>query len=131
MEEETKKKIEEAVTAILDAADMEDMTEFKVRSMAADRLGLDLSSPDHKRFVRGVVESFLLSKQPHPHTDAPAAGSGDDDDEGKPAASDADAGGGGEKEYDEEGDLIICRVCDVRISICVCCLGLKLCALCF
>ncbi|KAF9616407.1 hypothetical protein IFM89_029661 [Coptis chinensis] len=42
---------------------MNEMTEFKVRKMAGDKLGFDLSSPEPKKFVRQVVESFLLSQQ--------------------------------------------------------------------
>ncbi|GKU87926.1 hypothetical protein SLEP1_g2253 [Rubroshorea leprosula] len=59
--EEIPRKIEETVKEILRTADMEEMTEFKVRAAASERLGIDLSDMEHRRFVRGVVESFLLS----------------------------------------------------------------------
>ncbi|CAN1215892.1 RNA polymerase II transcriptional coactivator KELP, partial [Linum perenne] len=35
-------------------------TEFKFRVFACMRLGMDLSDIEHKKFVRGVVESYLL-----------------------------------------------------------------------
>lgn len=57
----TREKIEETVKEILKHADMEEMTEFKVRMTASERLGLDLSDADNKKFIRGVLESFLLS----------------------------------------------------------------------
>uniref|UniRef100_A0A2P2JIK2 Uncharacterized protein MANES_05G022100 n=1 Tax=Rhizophora mucronata TaxID=61149 RepID=A0A2P2JIK2_RHIMU len=61
MEPETQRRIEEAVIDVLRRANLEDMTEFKVRGMASVRLGIDLSDIHHKAFVRGIVESFLLS----------------------------------------------------------------------
>ncbi|KAJ6851798.1 RNA polymerase II transcriptional coactivator KELP [Iris pallida] len=36
---------------------MEETTEYKVRTAAAEKLGLDLSLPDRKLFVRKVVET--------------------------------------------------------------------------
>ena len=61
MDEETQKKVESTVLEILRGSDMESLTEFKVRTAAADRLGIDLSIPDRKRFVRRVVEGYLES----------------------------------------------------------------------
>lgn len=60
---EEQEKIRETVIGILKNSDMEQMTEFKVRLAASERLGIDLSDSDHshKSFVRGVIESFLLS----------------------------------------------------------------------
>ncbi|KAJ3684708.1 hypothetical protein LUZ61_013872 [Rhynchospora tenuis] len=60
---ETEKRIEEAVLDILKESDMASMTESKVRSEAAKRLGLDLSVRHRKKFVRKVVESFLTTKE--------------------------------------------------------------------
>ncbi|XP_028126393.1 uncharacterized protein LOC114323108 [Camellia sinensis] len=60
MESESK-KIEETVIEILKDADLEEATELKVRTMAAKRLGIDLSDLDHKWLVRRVVESYLVS----------------------------------------------------------------------
>ncbi|KAE8699801.1 basic helix-loop-helix family protein [Hibiscus syriacus] len=53
--------MEETVKDILSKADMEEMTEFKVRVTASERLGIDLSDLSHKKFIRELVESFLLS----------------------------------------------------------------------
>ncbi|XVF73015.1 hypothetical protein PTKIN_Ptkin12aG0167700 [Pterospermum kingtungense] len=61
MELETLQKIEETVKDILSKADMNEMTEFKVRVTASERLGIDLSDVGHKKLIREVVESFLLS----------------------------------------------------------------------
>jgi len=88
MDEATKKKVEAAVLEILRGSDMESVTEYKVRKAAADRLGIDLSIPDRKLFVRGVVEEYLRSLSSQ-------------EEEGK---------GGGKREYDDQGDLILCRV---------------------
>ncbi|CAL9232677.1 unnamed protein product [Arabidopsis halleri] len=61
MEIVTIQKIEEAVKGILREADMDQMTEFKLRIDASAKLGFDLSGTDHKKLVRDVLEAFLLS----------------------------------------------------------------------
>ncbi|KAB2003083.1 hypothetical protein ES319_D11G107200v1 [Gossypium barbadense] len=61
MEQETRQKIEETVKDMLSKADMEEMTEFKVRVTASEWLGIDLSDFSHRKFIRELVESFLLS----------------------------------------------------------------------
>jgi hypothetical protein len=57
MDEETKKKVEATVLDIL----RESFTEDKVRDAASERLGIDLSAPDLKPFIRGVLEGYLRS----------------------------------------------------------------------
>ncbi|KAJ8467056.1 hypothetical protein OPV22_029608 [Ensete ventricosum] len=130
MDEETKRQIAETVLEILRDADMTSTTEFKVRSLAAEKLGIDLSHPDRKLFVRGVVESFLVSQN---------SNDGHDDDKSDPRQEqeevaveqpegdreeeeeeeeDEDEGAKkrrrGPKEYDDDGDLIICRLSSKR-----------------
>ncbi|XP_068649570.1 RNA polymerase II transcriptional coactivator KELP-like [Aristolochia californica] len=65
MEPETKQEIEETVVDILKGADMQEMTEFKVRNLAFEKLGINLSAHEYKQIVPGVVESFL-SKNSQP-----------------------------------------------------------------
>ncbi|OAY66936.1 RNA polymerase II transcriptional coactivator KELP [Ananas comosus] len=118
MDAETQQKIEATVLEILEDADMESLTEHKVRAMAAEKLGLDLSLPDRKRFVRRVVESFLVSKakehgpkeNENENEHENAKNDGGEEEEGK------DDGGGGQeqREYDDEGDLIICHLSKKR-----------------
>ncbi|XP_013625440.1 PREDICTED: RNA polymerase II transcriptional coactivator KELP [Brassica oleracea var. oleracea] len=100
MDEESKVKIEETVREILNESDMTEMTEFKVRNLASERLGIDLSDKSHKAFVRGIVKSFLEeveSKQQH-----------EEEEEEEDRAKE------GNKELDDDGDLIICRLSDKR-----------------
>ncbi|KFK30674.1 hypothetical protein AALP_AA6G013400 [Arabis alpina] len=61
MEMVTIQKIEETVKSILKEADMDHMTEFKLRIDASAKLGFDLSGTNHKKLVRDVLEAFLLS----------------------------------------------------------------------
>lgn len=61
MEMVTIQKIEETVKGILREADMDQMTEFKLRIAASAKLGFDLSETNHKKLVRDVLEAFLLS----------------------------------------------------------------------
>ncbi|XP_012490128.1 uncharacterized protein LOC105802804 [Gossypium raimondii] len=104
MEQETRQKIEETVKDILSKADMEEMTEFKVRVTASERLGIDLSDFSHRKFIRELVESFLLStveenvdgKQPNT----------------KPVEEEAKEAIKVKKEIEGDGGRIICKLAD-------------------
>lgn len=113
MEPENREKIEETVVEILKNADMETVTEFMVRKMASEKLGIDLSETEHKRFVRGVIESFLeKTNEPEPEDPLRSAkaeveeGEEEEEEEKENLSKQV----GGVKEYDDDGDLIICRV---------------------
>ncbi|XP_074589095.1 RNA polymerase II transcriptional coactivator KELP isoform X2 [Curcuma longa] len=131
MEEELNQKIEAAVVEILRESDMSTTSEAMVRSMAGERLGLDLSSRGRKLFVRGVVESFLASQQDEDEeaVAADASGSGAKNEEESAEQAEADqeeeeeeeeeAGRSTKrsrrpKEFDDEGDLILCRLSNKR-----------------
>ncbi|CAL4974480.1 unnamed protein product [Urochloa decumbens] len=121
MDEATKKKVEETVLEILRGSDMDSVTEYKVRSAAADRLGIDLSAPDRKRFVRGVVEGYLTSlssqeveeEQPQQQGGAGEEAKGDEEEEEEEEEEEAE-GGARKREYDDNGDLILCRLSSKR-----------------
>lgn len=63
MDPDTKLKIEKTVLGILETADMADMTEYKVRKLAGEKLKINLSETHYKKFVRNIVENFLKSRQ--------------------------------------------------------------------
>lgn len=63
MDPDTKLKIEKTVVGILETADMADMTEYKVRKLAGEKLKINLSETQYKKFVRNIVESFLKSRE--------------------------------------------------------------------
>nr|DAD36245.1 TPA_asm: hypothetical protein HUJ06_006885 [Nelumbo nucifera] len=117
MDPETQHKIEETVLEILRSSDMDAMTEFKVRNSAAEKLGIDLSGTEYKRFVRRVVESFLVSKEeeeqvkgtaPDEETkEAEEEGEQEEEEEERKSRNSA-------KEYDDDGDLIICKLSNKR-----------------
>ncbi|KDO76582.1 hypothetical protein CISIN_1g0317922mg, partial [Citrus sinensis] len=52
MKAETKAKIEGTVREILVKSDMTETTEFQIRKQASEKMGLDLSQPEYKAFVR-------------------------------------------------------------------------------
>lgn len=104
-------KIEETVVEILKNSNMDETTEYKVRKMASEKLGLDLSPPERKQLVRKVVESYLADLQ----SKAEAAEAAQQAEEEEPEEEDDEEEQrkrkrGGAKEYDDDGDLIICRV---------------------
>ncbi|XP_010924916.1 RNA polymerase II transcriptional coactivator KELP [Elaeis guineensis] len=111
MDAETQRRIEEVVVEVLESSDMTTMTEYKVRKAAAERLGLDLSFPDRKRFVRGIVESFLVSKKDESPQQQQEQEPQEEEEEEE---EDAKKGNRREKEYDDEGDLILCRLSTKR-----------------
>ncbi|KAL6182392.1 hypothetical protein ACLB2K_043814 [Fragaria x ananassa] len=98
METETQRKIDETVRRILEESDMDQVTESKIRKQASQELGLDLNKPPFKAFVKQVVESFL-DEQQRKHEEAEEA----EGEEGKQ-----------EREVDENGDIVICRLSHKR-----------------
>uniref|UniRef100_A0A2N9FE29 DEK-C domain-containing protein n=1 Tax=Fagus sylvatica TaxID=28930 RepID=A0A2N9FE29_FAGSY len=99
MEPEIQERIEKTVRKILEESDMEKMTEHKIRKHASAELDLDLSDPPFKAFVRHVVESFLEQQQQQQQQEE---------------QEQEQEQGDRSKEYDDEGDLIICRLSDKR-----------------
>lgn len=112
MVSETEKRIEETVLEILENSNMDEVTEFMVRKSASEKLGLDLSDPTRKKFVRQVVNAFLNEqnsreaerKAREEEGEEEAEEEEDEEDDGEKKRK------SGNKEYDDEGDLIICRV---------------------
>lgn len=130
MDEKTQDKVEAAVLEILRGSDMESLTEYKVRTTAADRLGIDLDLPLHKRFVRRLVEDYLKSlaeeedrkqkgssrkeaKKKQQRQEEEEEQEDDAEKEGEEEEEEGEKGGEG-KEFDDNGDLIICRLSKSR-----------------
>ncbi|CAH9124894.1 unnamed protein product [Cuscuta epithymum] len=84
-------KIAEAVLEVLKSADMATATEYTVRKSASEKLGIDLSDPVRMQLVRSVVETYLLEPKAIEIAVAEKA-----------------------KEYDDCGDLVLCRLSDKR-----------------
>ena len=111
MDAATKEKVEETVLEVLRNADMEAMTEFKIRQIATEKLGIDLSEPSRKKFVRQIVEDFLAQQQQQQQhqqqqqqqNDAVSTGEVEEKQEEEDNNNDG-------REYDDDGDLIVCRV---------------------
>ncbi|XVF33154.1 hypothetical protein REPUB_Repub17cG0143800 [Reevesia pubescens] len=106
MEQETRQKIEETVKDILSKADMEEMTEFKVRVTVSERLGIDVSDFSCKKFIREVIESFLLSTVEE-NGDGKEPNSKVQEEEAKDTVK-------VKKEIEGDGDRLICKLADKR-----------------
>ena len=128
MDKKTQKEVEAVVLEILRGSDMESVTEFKVRSAAADRLGIDLSLPDRKLFVRRVVADYLQSladeeekkqqggsgeegekKENHQEGEKKEHRQEGEEEEQEEEVEEEEKVSIG-KELDDNGDLILCRV---------------------
>ncbi|KAL2902894.1 RNA polymerase II transcriptional coactivator KELP [Bienertia sinuspersici] len=121
MDAATEKKVEETVTEILKTSDMQTMTEYQVRKQASQRLGIDLNEHSRKMFVRKIVEDFLQHQNdvvaaPAPAADAAGDGNVEEDDDEEEEEDDEGSNKrrSDGKEYDDEGDLIICRLSEKR-----------------
>uniref|UniRef100_A0A2C9VSL9 Uncharacterized protein n=1 Tax=Manihot esculenta TaxID=3983 RepID=A0A2C9VSL9_MANES len=114
MEPEIQLKIQETVLHILRKADMNEMTEFKVRAAASERLGIDLSDIHCKRFIRGLVESFLLSTLEVGAEEGKEAGSSNGGREDTPEMAREGQQEIPRKEFDSEGNRVICKLSNKR-----------------
>ncbi|KAI3872925.1 hypothetical protein MKX03_029967 [Papaver bracteatum] len=141
MEAEICSKIKETMIEILKNADMDEMTEYKVRNIASQKLGgMNLSLPEPKQFVRDVLEAFLLStvEEEKPISVSEAATTTATVEEEPPLASPLreeiktkeitkenmvveekeevmeTKPEIGSKDIDEDGDVIICRLSEKR-----------------
>ena len=112
MDPEMAKKIEETVLEVLKNSDMDSTSEFQVRESASEKLGIDLSKSERKKLVRNVVQTYLEEQQSKAEADETAAGEGEEAEEEEEEHSEDEKKKGkkGGKEYDDEGNLIICRV---------------------
>lgn len=112
MDSETSERIEETVLEILKSSNLDEVSELKVRRMASEKLGIDLSDPTRKKFVRKVVEKFLAEEQAKIEAKAGEVKEEEEDEEEDEEEEDGKvkSGGDGDKEYDDDGDLIVCRV---------------------
>ncbi|EEF51378.1 RNA polymerase II transcriptional coactivator KELP [Ricinus communis] len=91
MEPKLKIKIEETVREILEESDMETTTENQIRKIASRKLELDLNKSEYKAFVRHVVNNFLEEQN-----------------------AKEEQGHSKEPEFDDDGDLIVCRLSEKR-----------------
>lgn len=103
MDAETEQMIEKTVRGILEKSNMDEMTEFKIRKQASEVLDLDLSKPPYKALVKRVVQSFLEEQNQKEQQQREA-----EEDE-NPKLGDAQ-----DQEYDDNGDLVICRLSSKR-----------------
>ncbi|KAJ0106244.1 hypothetical protein Patl1_17500 [Pistacia atlantica] len=107
MEAEMKEKIEETVRKILERSDMSETTEYQIRKQASEKMGLDLSQPEYKAFVRNVVNSFLEEQEEKSRKDQDQDQDQDHEEEEQEAKN-------LDEEYDDEGNLIVCKLSDKR-----------------
>ncbi|GKV40009.1 hypothetical protein SLEP1_g47692 [Rubroshorea leprosula] len=105
MEPEVREKIETTVREILEESDINEVTEYKIRKLASEKLGVNLSEAKYKAFVKEVVTSFLEELR---------AKQEEEEEEEEEAAADDDDKGKNKQEYDDDGDLIVCRLNDKR-----------------
>ncbi|PHT57842.1 RNA polymerase II transcriptional coactivator KELP [Capsicum baccatum] len=108
MDSETSNKIEETVLELLKSSNLDEVSELKIRKMASEKLGLDLSDSTRKKLVRQVVEKFLAEEQAKSEANAEEEEEEEEEEEGGKKRR------VGDKEYDDDGDLIVCRLSHKR-----------------
>ncbi|KAF5753485.1 putative transcription factor ssDNA-binding-TF family [Helianthus annuus] len=109
------KEIEEAVLQVLNNSDMDSTTEYQVRKLASEQIGIDLSEPSRKKLVRSIVQTYLEEQQAKAEAEEKVTEEGEPVEEEEEEDSEDDKKKRkGDKEYDDEGDLIVCRLSDKR-----------------
>ncbi|KAJ0523581.1 hypothetical protein HanIR_Chr10g0495421 [Helianthus annuus] len=103
------KEIEEAVLQVLKNSDMDSTTEYQVRKLASEPIGIDLSEPSWKKLVRTIVQTYLEEQQAKAEAEEKVTEAGEPVEEEEDSEDDKKKRKG-DKEYDDEGDLIVCRV---------------------
>ncbi|EXC24698.1 hypothetical protein L484_003140 [Morus notabilis] len=103
MEAEMEQRIEKTVRNILESSNMDDVTEYKIRKQASEELALDLSKPPYKAFVRQVVQSFLEKQQQKQEQEEEEEEEEEEDEQKRNG-----------RDYDDEGNLIICKLSEKR-----------------
>ncbi|XP_076885164.1 RNA polymerase II transcriptional coactivator KELP-like [Bidens hawaiensis] len=122
MDTELAKDIKEAVLEVLNNSDMDSTTEFQVRKSASDLIGIDLNEPSRKKFVRNIVQNYLEERQAKADADVNNTISNNNEEEAEPEEEESEDEKNnnnnnktkGAQEFDDEGDLIICRLSDKR-----------------
>ncbi|KAK3429466.1 hypothetical protein EUGRSUZ_E00884 [Eucalyptus grandis] len=115
MDSDVGRRIGTTVREVLEESDMNNTTEYKVRKLASERLGMDLSQPKYKAIVRQVVESFLEEQKAREEQNAMGKEEGEEQEE-QEEEEEEETGkkSGGDAEYTEDGDLIICKLSEKR-----------------
>lgn len=108
MEAEIKEKIEITVREILQESDINVITESKVRKLASEKLDLNLSDPKYKAHVKLVINSFIEEQNSREEEQEEEE---EQQQEGEDEEGEEEVSKNGSREYDDEGNPIICRVC--------------------
>ncbi|MFS8029829.1 putative transcription factor ssDNA-binding-TF family [Helianthus anomalus] len=108
------KEIEEAVLQVLNNSDMDSTTEYQVRKLASEQIGIDLSEPSRKKLVRSIVQTYLEEQQAKAEAEEKVTEEGEPVEDEEEDSEDDKKKRKGDKEYDDEGDLIVCRLSDKR-----------------
>ncbi|XP_010055884.2 RNA polymerase II transcriptional coactivator KELP [Eucalyptus grandis] len=114
MDSDVGRRIGTTVREVLEESDMNNTTEYKVRKLASERLGMDLSQPKYKAIVRQVVESFLEEQKAREEQNAMGKEEGEEQEEQEEEEEETGKKSGGDAEYTEDGDLIICKLSEKR-----------------
>ncbi|KAM0005575.1 putative aldehyde dehydrogenase [Helianthus debilis subsp. tardiflorus] len=100
------------VLQVLNNSDMDSTTEYQVRKLASEPIGIYLSEPSRKKLVRTIMQTYLEEQQGKAEAEEKVT------EEGEPVEEEEDCEDDkkkhkGDKEYDDEGDLIVCRIADI------------------
>ncbi|KAI3950871.1 hypothetical protein MKW98_026298 [Papaver atlanticum] len=119
-EENNKDEIKKTVTEILKTSDMNVMTESKIRKLAGEKLGFDLSGKQEKKFVREIVNEFLIQKEEEVQEKGKEQVEEQEEEEEEKEEEEEEEEERKKrpvvsaKEYEDNGDLIICQLSSRR-----------------
>ncbi|KAI3981261.1 hypothetical protein MKX01_008892 [Papaver californicum] len=114
-EENNKNEIKKTVMDILKTSDMNEMTESKVRKLAGDKLGIDLSGKQEKKFIKQIVNEFLIQTEEEVQEKGKQqVVEEEQEQEEEEEERKKKSPGVSAKEYEDNGDLIICQLSSRR-----------------
>ncbi|RZC91424.1 hypothetical protein C5167_027485 [Papaver somniferum] len=114
-EENNKDEIKKTVTEILKTSDINVMTESKIRKLAGEKLGFDLSGKQEKKFIREIVNEFLVQKEEEVQEKGKQQVEDEEEkEEEEEEEKEKKRPRVSAKEYEDNGDLIICQLSSRR-----------------
>ncbi|MFS8008550.1 putative transcription factor ssDNA-binding-TF family [Helianthus anomalus] len=102
------------VLQVLNNSDMDSTTEYQVCKLASEPIGIYLLEPSRKKLVRTIMQTYLEEQQGKAEAEEKVTEEGEPVEEEEEDSEDDKKKHKGDKEYDDEGDLIVCRLSDKR-----------------
>ncbi|CAI5514356.1 unnamed protein product [Closterium sp. Naga37s-1] len=117
-------RLREVVTAILEAGDLEELTEKKVRQLAREKTGIDTSADANKQLIHKIVKAFVEEEAEDPiakkrkkrrkGSDEESGSEKEEEEDEKEKGKGKSRKGGKKWKVGDGGELVICELSGKR-----------------